>query len=105
LFKLCFYVPDSHLTQVKDAVFAAGAGQIGDYDRCCWQTLGQGQFRPLAGSAPHIGNAGQFSVLEEYKVELVCEEKIIKEVISALKIAHPYEEPAFDIVRLEDFHL
>jgi len=103
LFKLCFYVPESHLTQVKDALFAAGAGQIGDYDHCCWQTLGEGQFRPLAGSNPHIGDNNQLTVVAEYKVELVCEEKIINEVVGALKAVHPYEEPAFDIVRMEDF--
>ena len=103
MFKLCFYVPASHLAQVKDAVFAAGAGQIGDYEHCCWQTLGEGQFRPLTGSNPHIGELDELSVVAEYKVELVCDEKIIKQVVKALKAAHPYEEPAFDVVRLEDF--
>ena len=101
MFKLCFYVPESHLALVKEAVFSAGAGQLGDYDQCCWQTLGEGQFRPLAGSSPHIGELNNLSVVAEYKVELVCEAKIIHAVIEALKAAHPYEEPAFDVVRLE----
>ena len=101
MFKLCFYVPESDLASVKEAVFSAGAGRIGDYDQCCWQTLGDGQFRPLAGSSPHIGEPNTLSVVPEYKVELVCEAKLINVVIEALKSAHPYEEPAFDVVRLE----
>ena len=58
MFKLCFFVPESHVEQVKNAVFAAGAGRIGDYEHCAWQVLGQGQFRPLAGSNPFIGQQG-----------------------------------------------
>ena len=53
-YKLCFYVPTSHVEQVKNAIFEAGAGHMGDYDACCFQTLGQGQFRPLEGSNPYI---------------------------------------------------
>ena len=102
MFKLCFYVPESHLESVKEAVFAVGAGRIGDYDHCCWQILGEGQFRPLTGSNPHIGEQNSLTVVAEYKVELVCEAKIIHAVIEALKAAHPYEEPAFDVIRLED---
>ena len=101
LFKLCFYVPESHLAIVKEAVFSAGAGRQGDYDQCCWQALGEGQFRPLAGSNPHIGELNTLTVVPEYKVELVCEAKLINTVIKALKTAHPYEEPAFDVIKLE----
>lgn len=101
MFKISFYVPADHLEMVKKAVFLAGAGRIGNYDQCCWQTSGEGQFRPLAGAKPSIGDQDQLTVVAEYKVELVCEEKIIKEVVNALKAAHPYEEPAYDIIRLE----
>lgn len=55
MYTLFFYVPQSHLDCVKDAVFAAGAGAMGDYQHCCWQVLGQGQFRPMPGSQPFIG--------------------------------------------------
>jgi hypothetical protein len=103
LLKLCFYVPETHLTSLKEAVFAAGAGRQGDYDHCCWQTLGEGQFRPLPGSKPHLGQQDELTTVREYKVELLCEEKIITAVINALKRTHPYEEPAFDVVRLEDY--
>ena len=55
MYSLVFYVPETHLEVVKEAVFLAGAGAIGDYDHCCWQAKGQGQFRPLEGSHPHLG--------------------------------------------------
>ncbi len=101
MYKFSFYVPENHLETVKDAVFAAGAGRMGDYDRCCWQTLGQGQFRPLQGSQPFIGDLDLVQTVTEYKVEMVCADHLIDQVIAALRQAHPYEEPAFDVVRLE----
>ena len=101
--KLCVYIPSSHLEQVKAALFAAGAGKIGDYDQCCWQCVGQGQFRPLAGSQPFVGEQGKCEQVEEYRVEMVCEEARINAVIQALNEAHPYEEPAYDVTALEDF--
>jgi hypothetical protein len=81
---------------VKAAVFAAGGGRIGDYDHCAWQTLGQGQFRPLDGSQPpwagRPGRAGR-----EWKVELVVADELIVEVVGALKRSHPYETPAYEV--------
>lgn len=103
MYKLCFYVPESHLAIVKQAVFVVGAGRIGDYDQCCWQVLGQGQFRPLPGSDPFIGSQGDIETVAEYRVELVCEDRIIKAAVAALRAAHPYEEPAYDVVHLAPF--
>lgn len=102
MYKLVFFVPESHLEQVKTAVFAAGAGRIGNYDQCCWQAIGQGQFRPLINANPYIGQANQLETLEEYRVEMVCADEHIQSAINALRMAHPYEEPAFDLVRLAD---
>lgn len=102
MLKLGIYIPASHLDEVKTALFAAGAGRIGNYDSCCWQTAGQGQFRPMDGSKPFLGRQGQVESVEEYRVEMVCEDALIGEVIAALKASHPYEEPAYDVVRLED---
>ena len=96
---LCFYVPESALEQVKEAVFGAGAGRIGHYDRCCWQAVGQGQFRPLAGSNPTLGRHGALERVVEYKVEMVCEAKFIRAAVRALKDAHPYEEPAWHVLQ------
>ena len=103
MYKLCFFVPESHRDTVKQALFAAGAGKIGDYDCCAWQTLGEGQFRPLAGSQPFIGQADQIEVVAEWKVEMVCANELIQQAVNALKQAHPYEEPAYEVLRLADF--
>ena len=103
LFKLCFYVPETHVEVVKAAVFDAGAGHIGNYDRCAWQILGQGQFRPLESSEPFLGEHGEVEVVPEYRVEMVCAETVIPAVLAALKLSHPYEEPAYDVTRLESF--
>ncbi|AHL35758.1 NGG1p interacting factor 3 protein, NIF3 [Pseudomonas brassicacearum] len=103
MYKLCFFVPASHVDVVKSAVFAAGGGRIGDYEHCAWQVLGQGQFRPLDGSQPFIGEAGQVEQVEEWKVELVVADELIRGVVEALKQSHPYETPAYEVWRLEDF--
>jgi len=114
MYKFCFFVPQEALESVKEACFAAGAGCIGDYDRCCWQVLGEGQFRPLLGSNPYIGSAPEVNVeeapaagvlerLPEYRVEMVCDDGVIRAAVTALKRAHPYEEPAYDVWRLESF--
>lgn len=103
MYKLCFFVPEAYAEKVKAAVFAAGAGKIGDYDYCCWQTLGQGQFRPLTGSRPFLGNEGQLQIVSELKVDMVCEDAFIADVVKALKLSHPYEEPAYEVWLLADF--
>ena len=101
MYKLVFYVPEKQLEMVKEAVFQAGAGRIGNYDCCCWQVLGQGQFRPLKGSSPFIGTQGEIEYVAEYRVEMVCEQTAIRNAVAALKQAHPYEEPAWEVTRLE----
>ena len=99
--KLCFYVPVTHLEAVKRAVFNAGAGRYKKYEQCSWQILGEGQFKPLPGSQPFLGKQDQLEVVPEYKVETICEDFYLGDVIRALKAAHPYEEPAFDIHEVE----
>ncbi|WP_066963095.1 YqfO family protein [Microbulbifer sp. Q7] len=102
MYKLCIYIPESHLEPVKQAIFAAGAGRIGDYDRCCWQVLGTGQFRPLDGSQPFIGQQGAVEQVPEYRLETVCVDAVVDAVLAAMRDAHPYEEPAFDLWKLDD---
>lgn len=102
MYKICFFAPESHVEQVKIAMFAAGAGKIGDYDSCSWQVLGEGQFRPLQGSQPFLGQQGEVETVPEFKVEMVCAGEHVKAVIAALRQSHPYEEPAFDIQALVD---
>ncbi len=102
MYKLAFFVPESHLQAVKDALFAAGAGRIGDYEHCCWQTLGTGQFRPLSGAQPFIGQQGQLEQVPEWKVEMVLADDLVGAVVGALRASHPYEEPAFDLWQLAE---
>ena len=102
MYKLCFYVPETHLESVKQAVFAVGGGRIGDYDHCCWEVLGQGQFRPLSGAKPFLGRADELERVAEYRVELVCADERVRDVVAALRQAHPYEEPAYDVWQLAD---
>jgi hypothetical protein len=96
---ISFYVPVDHAEFVKDAMFSAGAGRIGAYDLCCWQTLGQGQFRPLEGSKPFIGERDKVETVSELKVEMVCEAECLNLVVAALWHAHPYETPAFHVLK------
>ncbi|MBY5927180.1 MULTISPECIES: YqfO family protein [unclassified Halomonas] len=102
MYKLAFFVPHDHAEAVKEAVFATGAGRIGDYEACCFQTAGEGQFRPLSGADPHIGRVGELERVQEFKVEMVCADELIEAAVSALKLAHPYEEVAYDVWRLAE---
>lgn len=100
MYKITFYVPVTHVETVKEALFAAGAGRIGEYDRCSWQVLGMGQFRPLDGAKPFLGQVGAVEPVAEYRVELVCADDCLRDAVAALRNAHPYEEPAYDVMHL-----
>jgi len=100
MYKLYFYVPKENLEQVKGALFNAGAGQIGDYKKCAWQTKGVGQFQPSKNSNPHVGEQGQVEKLTEYKVEMVLEESLKDKIIETLLDVHPYEEPAYGLIKI-----
>lgn len=103
--KLVFFVPETHKERVKQAVFEAGAGRFDGYDCCSWETLGNGQFRPLEGSQPFIGEQGQIEQVSEYRVEVICADDQLRTIITALLLAHPYETPAYDcwpVKTLED---
>lgn len=101
MYKICFFVPEDSAEKVKAAMFSQGAGRIGNYECCAWQTKGVGQFRPLAGSHPYIGHQDKMEFVEEIKVEMVCEEKYVREVIRAMKETHPYEVPAYEVFKIE----
>ena len=102
MYKLTVFVPDAALEQVKSALFAAGAGTIGNYEQCCWQVQGSGQFLPLTGSQPNIGVHDKLETVDEWRVEMVVATTYIKEVVEALKQAHPYETPAYDVIEVLD---
>jgi dinuclear metal center YbgI/SA1388 family protein len=96
--KLVTFVPLPDAERVIDALAAAGAGTIGDYERCAWTSDGTGTFRPLPGATPAIGEVGTVEWVAETRVEMVVPRTRRSEVITALRAAHPYEEPAFDLL-------
>lgn len=103
MYKICVYVPEKSVEKVKQALFEAGAGRLGNYDSCCWQSTGIGQFRPLQNSNPAIGTLNTVELVAEVKIELLCADELIKQAVIAIRNSHPYEEPAYDVWRLEDF--
>jgi hypothetical protein len=100
LAKLVVFVPDEQAEHMVDALADAGAGRLGDYDRCAWQTKGEGTFRPLPGAAPAIGRVGAIERVPETRVEMVVPQGRRADVVRALRAAHPYEEPAFDLLQM-----
>jgi len=105
MYKLNFYVPETHIDSVKEALFNKGAGRIGQYDCCSWQVLGEGQFRPLKGSKPFLGKQNIVEKVIEYKVEMVCENERIIDIIKELIKTHPYEEPAYEVYLLSEIKI
>ncbi len=95
MFSLIYYIPPDDHDRVKQALFDCGAGKVGKYSECCWEVLGNGQFRAQNGSNPSIGKVGQLEKIEEFKVEMVCEESVIQKVLMTLLKEHPYEQPAY----------
>ncbi|KAK5994605.1 GTP cyclohydrolase 1 type 2-like protein [Cladobotryum mycophilum] len=106
-FTLVFYAPPSAVQACKAAIFKAGAGCYpgqGNYTECCWSTSGTGQFRPGGAANPHIGTVGVLEETPEVRVETLCVgEDVARQAVAALKAAHPYEEPAYHVLKLEDF--
>lgn len=100
IYKLVVYVPEADHDRVRQALFDAGAGKIGQYSHCSFNLEGTGTFLPGEGTNPHIGTQGKLENVHEVRVETVVPEPLLDRVISAMKRAHPYEEPAFDIYRL-----
>jgi hypothetical protein len=98
--KLVWFVPREALETTRDAVFAAGGGRIGDYERCSWYTAGTGTFFGGEGTDPSIGQAGREERVAELRVETVVAEERLRVVIDALVAAHPYEEVAYDVYPL-----
>jgi len=98
--KLVVFVPREALDTVRDALFEAGAGRIGNYERCSWYTQGTGTFLAGEGSNPALGEVGREQRIAELRLETVFPAGRQEEVVAALRRAHPYEEPAFDVYPL-----
>lgn len=103
MYKLNFYVPTENKEEVKNALFELGAGKYENYEHCCFETLGTGQFKPVNHADPFIGKIGKVEKVEEYKVEMVTPDELIEAVIQRLKEVHPYEEVAYEVFKMESF--
>jgi hypothetical protein len=100
--KLVWFVPEDALEATRSAVFAAGAGRIGEYERCSWYTPGTGTFLPLEGAQPAIGEVGREEQVPELRVETVVPLELAADVVRALVAAHPYEAVAYEVYPLLD---
>jgi hypothetical protein len=98
--KLVVFVPEEALDTVRDALFSAGAGRIGDYERCSWYTPGTGTFMGGESTEPSVGERGREERVPELRLETVFPAERQRDVVAALRTAHPYEEPAFDVYEL-----
>ncbi|MFV0428902.1 MAG: hypothetical protein ACK5KO_05715 [Arachnia sp.] len=99
---LVAYVPQPDTDRVLEALFVAGAGRLGNYDRCAFVAAGRGQFRPLAGADPAIGAVGALEYVAEDRVEVSFPRELGSQVVAVLLDAHPYETPAFHVLRTVD---
>src|SRR5690625_85387 len=100
LYKLVVFVPTNYVDDVRNALSEAGAGHIGNYSHCTFQTEGQGTFKPLEGTKPFIGEQGTLEFVDEYKLETIVPEKVLATVLQAMEDSHPYEEVAYDLYPL-----
>lgn len=99
MFVIAVYCPVAQVEDIKFAMFRAGAGKVGHYEACCFEYSGVGQFRATDGAQPFVGKVGEIEKVKEVKIEMVCEEEYLSQVISAMRSAHPYEEPAFHVLK------
>jgi hypothetical protein len=100
--KIIVFVPESHANIVREEMAKAGGGKIGNYTHCTFSSKGIGRFKPGPGSNPTIGEVGKLEEVAEERIEILCERKVIKDVITAIKNVHPYEEVALDIYPVEE---
>ncbi len=100
--KIVVFVPESHADAVREAMGKSGGGKIGNYTFCSFSSKGIGRFKPENGAHPKIGEIGKFESVQEERIEIICYSDFLKDVITAMKKAHPYEEIAFDVYPIEE---
>ena len=103
MYKLNYYVPVESKKKTKEALFNIGVGRFDNYENCSWESLGQGQFKPVGNANPAIGKLDTLEVLDEYKIEMICKDELIELAVKTLKEVHPYEEVAYEVFKMEDF--
>ncbi|MHA6250958.1 Nif3-like dinuclear metal center hexameric protein [Oceanobacillus sp. CAU 1775] len=102
LYKYAVFVPEDHEEKIKDVLGLAGAGNLGDYTHCSFTVDGEASFTPQADADPFIGDVGQATRVKEVKIEVIVTEQKLQQVVNAAIEAHPYEEPAYDIIELSN---
>jgi len=103
MYKLNYFVPTEAKESTKEALFNIGAGTFEKYENCSFETLGRGQFKPVGSANPYIGKKNIVEYVEEYKIEMICRDDLIQKAVEVLKEAHPYEEVAYEVIKLENF--
>ena len=100
-YKIVVYVPENHADALREAIGNAGAGKIGNYTHCTFTLKGTGRFKPEEGANPAIGEVGKLEEVSEDRIETVCSEERLKDVLKTIRDVHPYEEPATDVYPIE----
>ena len=99
---LVTFVPPDYTEKLLEALFAAGAGRLGAYDRCAFVSRGEGRFRPVSGADPFLGETGKDERVIEDRIECMVAEEAVDSVMKALREPHPYEEPAVYLYKVDD---
>jgi len=102
LYKIVVFVPESHAEEVRNALNLGGAGHIGNYSHCTFQSKGEGTFKPLEGTNPFIGTQGKIEYVAEYKIESIVPQNKLQKSIEKMIVSHPYEEVAYDVYPLQN---
>ena len=102
MYKLIFFVPESHLDKTKKSLFKIGCGVQGNYENCAWEVKGKGQFLPREDSKPYIGSENVLTFVDEYRVEMLCPKNLKDRAANTLIKSHPYETPAFEFITVEN---
>lgn len=100
--KIVVFVPESRADAVREAMGKAGTGKLGNYSYCSFSSKGIGRFKPEKGARPAIGEVGKLESVQEERIEAICGRDSLKDVVAAIKKAHPYEEVALDVYPLEE---
>ena len=102
MYKLIFFVPESHLDKTKKSLFEIGCGVQGNYENCAWEVKGKGQFLPREDSKPYIGSENVLTFVDEYRVEMLCPKNLKDRATNTLIESHPYERLAFEFIAAEN---
>ena len=102
MYQIVVFIPKDFTESVKNAMFEQGGGKVNNYEMASWQSEGVGQYKPLEGANPFLGRIGELHKEDEIRVEMICKKEFLQNVIQAMRHVHPYEEPAYYVIKHED---